>query len=110
MVSGLRKCGDTKLSNFFYSEYVALEKLEGMYALDPLFASLLVHGDSTRSCLVAIGVLDPEKAVALVERATGKKVTAADLGLLEKAVQDKKVRQAVLKGLAKVAKQQKLNG
>ncbi|RSH90393.1 hypothetical protein EHS25_000998 [Saitozyma podzolica] len=91
-------------------EYVALEKLEGMYALDPLFASLLVHGDSTRSCLVAIGVLDPEKAVALVERATGKKVTAADLGLLEKAVQDKKVRQAVLKGLAKVAKQQKLNG
>jgi long-chain acyl-CoA synthetase len=92
------------------SEYVALEKLEGVYALDPLFASFLVHGDSTRSSLVAIGVLDPEKALALVEKITGRKITSADFGLLEDAIQDERVRKAVVEGLGKVARRYKLNG
>lgn len=91
-------------------EYVALEKLEGMYALNPLFASLLVHGDSTRSSLVAVAVLDPERAAGLVSKILGKNYSAGDVDALEEAVQDKKVRGSVLKGLGKVAGQHKLNG
>ena len=91
-------------------EYVALEKLEGMYALNPLFASLLVHGDSTRSSLVAVAVLDPERAAQLVNRTLGKALSAGDVQQLEQAVQDKQVRASVMKGLGRVAAQNKLNG
>ncbi|WVQ65243.1 uncharacterized protein L199_003416 [Kwoniella botswanensis] len=91
-------------------EYVALEKLESLYALDPLFASLLVHGDSTRSSLVALAVLDPAQAASLIHHALGKHVKAEDLAALEKAVGDKKIRKAVLKRLARTAKEHKLNG
>jgi long-chain acyl-CoA synthetase len=92
------------------SEYVALEKLEGMYALDPTFASLLVHGDSSRSSLVAIGVLDPERAAGLVSAILGTKITAGDVAGLETAVQHPKVKAAVLGNLAKTSKKYKLNG
>ncbi|OCF43256.1 long-chain acyl-CoA synthetase [Kwoniella heveanensis CBS 569] len=91
-------------------EYVALEKLESLYALDPLFASLLVHGDSTRSSLVALGVLDPIHAANLVSSVLGKHVRPEDLVALNELAQDKRVRKAVLKKLAKVARQNKLNG
>lgn len=104
-MSSLRRGDPDKVS-----EYVALEKLEGMYALDPLFATLLVHGDSTRSSLVALGVLDPIQAAALVTSILGKGVSASDLKGLEQAVQDKRVRKAVVKNLAKTARKHKLNG
>ena len=89
---------------------MALEKLEGMYALEPVFASLLVHGDSSRSHLIALGVLDPVQASGLVSKVLGQPVAASDVASLEKAVKDKRVRQAVLRSLADIAKQHKLNG
>jgi long-chain acyl-CoA synthetase len=92
------------------SEYVALEKLEGMYALDPLFATLMVHGDSTRSSLVAVAVLDPVQAATLVSSVLGRSINQADIAGLEQAVQDKRVRKAVVKSLAKVGRKHKLNG
>jgi long-chain acyl-CoA synthetase len=92
------------------SEYVALEKLEGMFALDPLFATLLVHGDSTRSSIVAVGVLDPAHASGLVKKVLGKNVSPTDVQALEESVADQRIRKEVLKGLTKVAKQNKLNG
>lgn len=81
-----------------------------MYALDPIFASLLVHGDSTRSSLVAIGVLDPERAAGLAASVLGRKITPGDLTALEAAVQDKKMRDAVLAALGKTSKKFKMNG
>ena len=91
-------------------EYVALEKLEGMYALDPLYATLLVHGDSNRSSLVAIGVCDPLQASQLVSSVLGKNVHHEDIPSLEAVINDPKVRAAVLKRLAATAKKNKLNG
>lgn len=84
--------------------------MEGVYALDPLFASLMVHGDSTRSSLVALAVLDPVQAAALISAVLGKGVSQTDLAAMEEAVQDKRVRKAVVKNLAKVARKNKLNG
>jgi len=81
-----------------------------MYALDPLFVTLLVHGDSDRSSLVAIAVVDPLQAASLVNRVLGKNISPSDLAQLEEAVKDTKVKAAVLKNLAKVSKANKLNG
>jgi long-chain acyl-CoA synthetase len=81
-----------------------------MYALNPLFASLLVHADSTRSSLVAFAVLDPLHAAGLVSTVLGKSVGPTDLAALEDLVQDKRVRQAVVNDFAKVARRHKLNG
>jgi long-chain acyl-CoA synthetase len=92
------------------SEYVALEKLEGMFALDPLFATLLVHGDSTQASIVAVAVLDPLQASGLVKKVLGKSVPATDLAGLEEQVVDPRIRKEILKGLTKVAKQNRLNG
>jgi len=92
------------------SEYVALEKLEGMFALDPLFATLLVHGDSTQPSIVAVAVLDPLQASGLVKKVSGKSVPATDLAALETAVVDPRIRKEILKGLTQVAKKNRLNG
>jgi long-chain acyl-CoA synthetase len=81
-----------------------------MYALNPLFATLMVHGDSTRSSLVALAVLDPAQAANLVQSVTGQSVKAGDIAALEKAINDKRIRKEVIHGLAKVGKKNKLNG
>ncbi|ORY32192.1 hypothetical protein BCR39DRAFT_524520 [Naematelia encephala] len=91
-------------------EYVALEKLEGMYALDPIFATLLVHGDSTRSHLVGLGVLDPEQAASLATSVLGKNFTPNDFAALEEAIKDKRMHKAVINRLGKIAKKHGLNG
>jgi len=91
-------------------EYVALEKIEGIYALNPLFATLLVHADSLRSTLVAIAVLEPALASKLVSDVLGKNIDPSDVAGLEAALQDPKVRNKMLDGLAKVAKKNQLNG
>ncbi|ODO08881.1 long-chain acyl-CoA synthetase [Cryptococcus wingfieldii CBS 7118] len=91
-------------------QYVALEKLEGLYASNPLFASLLVHGDSTRSHLIALAVLDPEQASKLVWKVLKKGVRAEDVKQLEMAVKENEVRKVVLRQLAKVAAKNGLNG
>jgi long-chain acyl-CoA synthetase len=81
-----------------------------MFALDPLFATLLVHGDSTRSSIVAVAVLDPAHASGLVKKVLGKNVSPTDVQTLESQVTDPRVRKEILKSLTKVAKQNRLNG
>lgn len=91
-------------------EYVALEKVEGVYALNPLYATLLVHADSLRSSLVAVAVLDPILASKIVSDVLGKNIPPTDEAALEDAVKDPKVIQKMLAGFAQVSKKNKLNG
>jgi long-chain acyl-CoA synthetase len=93
-----------------FSEYVALEKLEGMFALDPLFATLLVHGDSTQPSIVAVAVLDPVQASAFIKKVNGKSVPPTDMAGLEEQVRDPRIKKEILKGLTIVAKKNRLNG
>merc|ERR1712222_92729 len=39
-------------------EYIAPEKLENIFVLSPFIAQSMVYGDSIKSCLVAIVVVD----------------------------------------------------
>lgn len=84
--------------------------MEGVYALNPIYATLVVHGDSLRSSLVAIAVLEPALASKLVSDVLGEKIDPADVDALDRAVKDKKVRAKLVEGFARVAKQNKLNG
>ena len=71
---------------------------------------MMVHADPTQSHIVALAVLDPPTAIELVSKVLGKTLSASQMGELETAVKDGKVKQAVLQGFKKAAKQHGLAG
>lgn len=91
-------------------EYVALEKIEGLYSASPIVAQLYVHGDSLQSYLVAVLVPDPVQLASVASKAWGQKVTPEDGAALVKAVKDQKVVDALLKILSVEAKKNQLKG
>lgn len=91
-------------------EYVALEKVEGVYALNPLFSTLLVHGDGLQSHIILIGICDPVQSAALIQRVTGEKVDPTDLNKIKSLINDKRVRRQVLRDLKKLSQKAGLTG
>lgn len=91
-------------------EYVALEKVEGIYSLHPLFSTVLVHGDSLRSHIVLIGVVDPVQGAGFVNKTLGLNLQPTNAAELRKAIEDPKVRARALQELRALAKKQGLTG
>jgi long-chain acyl-CoA synthetase len=82
-------------------EYVALEKVENVYAACPIVQQIMVHGDSTQSYLLAIVIPDPVQLAGIASRLWKKPVRESDLAALDKAVKDEKVVNAILGILTK---------
>jgi long-chain acyl-CoA synthetase len=77
-------------------EYVALEKVENVYATCPIVQQIMVHGDSMQSYLLAIIVPDPAQLARIASRVWKKPVNETDLAALDAAVKDDRVVKAIL--------------
>ncbi|KAF0693243.1 Aste57867_15767 [Aphanomyces stellatus] len=86
-------------------EYVAAEKIENIYAKSPFVAQIFLYGDSFQSCLVAVVVPDPD---VVVSWAANNNIP--DGSNLAKMVARPDLKAAILKSMADVAKEAKLNG
>ncbi|KAF0715243.1 hypothetical protein As57867_003481, partial [Aphanomyces stellatus] len=86
-------------------EYVAVEKVEGVYMRSPFVAQVFVYGDSYKSCVVAVVVPDPE---VVQSWASGKGIAGGND--LAKMAALSQLKTAILKSMAEMAKDAKLNG
>ena len=91
-------------------EYVALERVESLYNASPVVSQLYVHGDSLQSYLLGVIVPDPVQLAEITSKVWGQSVSEKDLQALQKAAQDPKVKDAVLRVLNKQAKVAGLQG
>ena len=82
-------------------EYVALEKVENVYAACPVVQQIMVHGDSLQSYLLAIIIPDPVQLAKIASRIWGKPVSETDMAKLDEAVKDERVVKAILDVLTK---------
>jgi len=91
-------------------EYVAVEKIENMYAACPLIQQFYVHGDSLQDYLVAVLVPDPPVFAKLVSDVTSKHVSPEDMRALTNATKDPRVVDAALTEINKEARKAGLKG
>lgn len=82
-------------------EYVALEKVENVYATCPIVQQIMVHGDSLQSFLIAIVIPDPVQLARIASSTWNKPVSEADLPALDRAAKDDKVLKEILDILTK---------
>ena len=82
-------------------EYVALERVENVYAACPVVQQIMVHGDSLQSYLLAIIVPDPIQLAKIASRIWKKPVSETDMTRLDEAVKDEKVVKAIMDVLTK---------
>ena len=82
-------------------EYVALEKVENVYAACPVIQQIMVHGDSMQSYLLAIIIPDPVQLAKIASRVWKKPVSETDLATLDQAAKDERVMKAILDVLTK---------
>lgn len=82
-------------------EYVALEKIENVYAACPVAQQIYVHGDSMQPYLLAVVVPDPVVLAKIASGVWNKEVNRLDPRALNEAVKDERVVNAVLDMLTK---------
>ncbi|KAL6046229.1 medium-chain fatty acid-CoA ligase faa2 [Balamuthia mandrillaris] len=99
--------------NFFklsQGEYIAAEKLEGVYDRCELVDKTWVYGDSHRSAVIAV-IQPHKKALAeLAQELHGGGSSKLEEEQLKELCQDKEIRQRFLKRLQETGKEQGLQG
>jgi long-chain acyl-CoA synthetase len=91
-------------------EYVALEKIENLYAASKVVGQIYVHGDSLQAFLIAVVVPDPIQLAAIASIALKTKVAADDVSTLKLACANPTVNELILAELSKEAKRNGLKG
>ncbi|KAG0338790.1 hypothetical protein BG004_007089 [Podila humilis] len=93
-------------------EYIAAEKVENIIiSCLPVIQQLMIHGDSTEVCLVAIVIPDPETFVPFVNKLLpSTKLTLDDVKRYRELCNHPKVRQAFIHEIAKAGRAAGLKG
>ncbi|KAF9573478.1 hypothetical protein EC968_008454 [Mortierella alpina] len=104
-----RKKNTFKLSQ---GEYIAAESIEGRFLSKiPFIQQILVHGDSTESCLVAILIPEPEAFIPFVNKVLKNvQIQPGDLTAYKAILSNPKLTQAGLQELLTVGKEIGLKG
>ncbi|WFD26805.1 long-chain-fatty-acid--CoA ligase [Malassezia nana] len=89
-------------------EYIAIEKVESIFASLPIVQQVWLYGDSLQPHLVAVAVPQPDTFATFVRSVTGKNVSQDDTAALEAACRDPKVVEAALREFIKLGKKQGL--
>ena len=89
-------------------EYIAIEKVESVFASLPLVQQVWLYGDSYQPHLVAVAVPQPDTFAAFASRILQKTVKHDDQTAMQSAVNDSKVVEAVLREFIKLGKKQRL--
>lgn len=102
-----RKKNVLKLSQ---GEYLSPERIENVYLGNcGQIAMAYVHGDPSQSCLVAVFGVDPAAFSKFAGKILQKELDTTDTEALTAAGADPKVKEALLKQLADIGKQQGFN-
>ncbi|WFD19491.1 long-chain-fatty-acid--CoA ligase [Malassezia caprae] len=89
-------------------EYIAIEKVESIFASLPIVQQVWLYGDSLQPHLVAVAVPQPDTFATFVRAVTGRSVSENDTAALEEACRDPKVVEAALREFIKLGKNQQL--
>ncbi|WFD33802.1 long-chain-fatty-acid--CoA ligase [Malassezia cuniculi] len=89
-------------------EYIAIERVEGIFASLPICQQVWLYGDSFQPHLVAVAVPDPPQFAPFASKVLGRHISDSDEAALESAANDPKVVEAVLQEFIRLGKSQKL--
>ena len=89
-------------------EYIAIERVEGVFAANPVVQQLWLYGDSFQPHLVGVVVPEPEPFASFAGRVLGRRVSPSDAGALDAAARDPAVVEALLREFIAHGKREKL--
>ncbi|KAK9364600.1 eukaryotic long-chain fatty acid CoA synthetase (LC-FACS) [Lipomyces kononenkoae] len=103
-----------RVKNFFklaQGEYIAPEQIENIYLAGcELVSQVFVHGDSVQTFLVGIVGINPDTVAPFVSKLLNRNISPDDLDQLAVAASDRKVREAVLREMDRIAKKANFQG
>ncbi|CAL1704352.1 unnamed protein product [Somion occarium] len=116
-VGELDSCGRLKIIDrvknimkLAQGEYVAIERVESLYAASPIVSQVFVYGDGLQSYLLGVIVPEPIQLAVLASNVWGTKVSPEDEAKLLQATKDSNVRAAIKAELDKEAVRNGLKG